>query len=81
MAAYLRSGKILTIFHSHKNLNKLFSSVSWRAFNEMPLEARLVRRLNDLKITTLTEIQQKVAKLNTHQPTELFICSINITPK
>ena len=59
MAAYLRSGKILTIFHPFKNLCKLFSNVSWGAFNEMPLETRLVERLKDLGIITLTEIQQK----------------------
>ena len=60
MAAYLWSGKILTIFHSFKNLSKLFSNISWSAFNEMPLETRLVKRLNDLGITRPTEIQQKV---------------------
>ena len=60
MAAYLRSGELLTLFRSHQKFNKLFSSVSWSAFNEMPLETSLVERLSVLKITKLTEIQQKV---------------------
>jgi superfamily II DNA/RNA helicase len=60
MAAFLRSGEILTIFNSCKSFSKLFSSLSWGAFNEMPLEKRLVERLNDLGVTKLTEIQQKV---------------------
>lgn len=60
MAAYLRSARFLTIFRFHQRFSKLLSSVSWNAFNEIPVETRLVERLNDLKITKLTEIQRKV---------------------
>ncbi|XP_028410006.1 uncharacterized protein LOC114532651 [Dendronephthya gigantea] len=46
-------------FCLRKGSFKLFSSVSWSSFREMPLEARLTVRLNDMGIENLTEIQQK----------------------
>ena len=49
---FKRRGGFLTIFRSHKNLSKLFWSMSWSAFDEIHLETRLVERLNDLRITT-----------------------------
>ena len=60
MATYLRSGRFLRTVYSHEKFIKMLSSLPWNAFHEMPLETRLVKRLNDLGITALTEIQQKV---------------------
>ena len=41
-------------------LCRTFSQLHWSTFDAMPIEKRLVGRLNDLNIKTPTEIQQKV---------------------
>jgi hypothetical protein len=55
MAAYLRRGGFLTIYH--KNLSELFWSMSCSAFNEIHLETRLVERLNDLRLVYGTQLR------------------------